>query len=163
MIQTEWDKTFREALSEFLELPLDRVIKQGQAEGLATSNAFCTFFLEGIEQSFDTYQGDGEITAWYLLTYVISIYDKKATNRAQSLMLRFHQQRAKDVLNPVGLKYRDATILNNFIEYINDIGYNRTDLTIQLAAEYSEPYDGYIESITYGLNFEHEDKSWHKV
>lgn len=163
MIQSDWNKVFRGALSELLSLPIEAVLKQGQNEGLATHNSFCTYFLESCAQSYDIYQGNDSTTAWYDLAYIVSVYDKKASDRAQQLMFKLHLQHSKDILNPAGLKYKDASIITNFVEYINDIGYSRTDIRIELAAEYSEEFKEYISKIQYGFFTDPEDKSWHRV
>lgn len=164
MIQSEWNKTFRAALSEFLELPLERVLKQGQSEGLATYESFSTYFLESVKQSFDIFQGADKISVWYNLSYIVSLYDKSSSMKAQNFLLKLHTQRAKDILNPIGLRYLDSTILNNFIEYINDIGYQRTDIRVSLSAEYTqEPFEGHIRQIQFGYSTNAKGQSWHKV
>lgn len=148
----QWNITIRKLISELTGVDISLIYKQGQTFAPITPDEFISYSLSRIETAATPYKIGEDFRTAAELTYVITIYGPDASLTALTLINKLQQQTAKDILQPEQLGLKSAYIINNITEYINNKGYNRTDIELLLSAEIKDTVPGTINKVNFSVD-----------
>lgn len=140
----------RQLIHDATKIPLDLIFRAYQNDGRSSPPAdidWAAYYLTNVTADQNIYSVNTNFRLNYQLEYLISIYGKNNFDNVQRLKEYFGYNKAADFLHTNKLGYVTFTVINNFVETINELYYQRFDCRLILNAQELRENPGYLDKV----------------